>query len=80
MPHSAACGATSSLLMEPTHGFLISDLAFGATLTYAVLGICQNMSSGILHDSTKKKEDHAGINIMGNIIMMGKKKTCFPPE
>lgn len=48
IPHSASCGATSSLLIEPTQGFLISDSAFGATLTYAVLGICQKIISGIL--------------------------------
>jgi hypothetical protein len=48
IPHSASCGATSSLLIEPTQGFLISDLAFGATLAYAVLGICQKIISGIL--------------------------------
>jgi hypothetical protein len=47
--------ATSSLLMEPTHGFPISDFAFGATLAYDVLGTCQKTSSGVLQRSIKNR-------------------------
>lgn len=31
MPHSASCEATLSLLIEPMHGFVITDIGFGAT-------------------------------------------------
>jgi hypothetical protein len=78
MPHSAACGATPSLLIEPTQGFLISDLAFGATLAYAVLGMCQKISSGILQFSGNSERTTTPYHY---ISMMNRQvSVCFSPD
>ena len=52
IPNSAAWEETFSLLIEPTQGWCISNSG-GATLLYAWLGICQNISSGTLSGNTK---------------------------
>ena len=49
--NSAAWEETFSLLIEPTQGLWIPNC--GATLLYAWLGICQNISSGTLSGNTK---------------------------
>ena len=51
IPNSAAWEETFSLLIEPTQGLWIPNC--GATLLYAWLGICQNISSGTLSGNTK---------------------------
>ena len=51
IPNSAAWEETFSLLIEPTQGLWIPNC--GATLIYAWLGICQNISSGTLSGNTK---------------------------
>lgn len=47
MPPSVSCGAIFSSLIDPTQGASIGIFAPGPACLYAILGICQNTSSGI---------------------------------
>lgn len=55
MPPSVSCGAIFSSLIDPTQGASIGIFAPGPACLYAILGICQNTSSGILDHQVRNE-------------------------
>ena len=77
IPNSAAWEETFSLLIEPTQGWCISNSG-GATLLYAWLGICQNISSGTLSGNTKLVKNMKETDLFNKLKKNKNKKEYSP--